>query len=136
MFVNISHLVLLRDSEQKCNDILSSNKTIQAMLLTQRQILEICNLWNKDIAEWSLFQIVAAWRALEYSEKGQLAPGGWHKKFKDMEKVFLLRNCPLMLNYSKELKAITSHFIKERIDEAPEPISKNGANILPYNIIL
>ena len=86
------------------------------------------------MSDWSLFEIVAAWRALEFSEKGQLCPGGWAKKLKDMEKAFLLKNCSQMLEYEKELRAISSHFIKERIDEAPEPNSKNGANVLPYRI--
>ena len=104
------------------------------MLLTQKQLLEISSIWRKDISDWSLFEIVAAWRALEFSERGQLSTGGWAKKLKDMDKAFALRRCPSMHDWEKELKLISDSFIKERIDNEAEPSSKNGANILPYRI--
>ena len=104
------------------------------MLLTQRQLLEISDLFGKDISEWSLFEIVTAWRALESWERGQLSTGGLDKKLKDMYKAFDLRYCSSMLKYKKELTLISEFFIKERIDGEAEPSSKNGANILPYKI--
>ena len=105
------------------------------MMLTNKQLKFIGSVFEKDLTEWDLFDIVTAWRCLEYSEKkGQLSTSGWGKKYKDMQKAFKRLNLPTMMFYEKELKCLTRHFIQERIDTAPEPSKKKGANIPPYSV--
>ena len=106
------------------------------MLLTETQLNEIGEILGRKISDWTLFDIVTAWRCLEKSKKtnGQLSTSGWSKKLKDMEKVFNLRNIPTMEIYKQEIKLITGQFLKDRIDAAPTPSKKKSANIPPYQV--
>lgn len=104
------------------------------MILTRNQLSEISDHLGKNISDWSLFDIVTAWRCLENMGRDRLTTGGWNKKLDDMKAAFKLMNVPTMDVYKKELNTITSHFIKERIDTAPEPEGKRGANLPPYYI--
>lgn len=104
------------------------------MALTRRQLEEISQFFGKNISDWSLFEIVTAWRCLENMSRDRLTTGGWKKKLDDMKKAFNLLNISTMSFYKKELKTIASHFIKERIDNAPEPEGKRGANLPPYYV--
>ena len=105
------------------------------MLLTKNQLEEIGVLLGKEVTEWSLFEIITAWRCLEtMGPRGRLTTGGWDKKLKDMMKAFDLWNIPTMHRFDKEISTLSSHFIKKRIDSAPEPEGKKGANFPPYRI--
>jgi len=104
------------------------------MLTTRNQLEEIRQFLGKNISDWTLFDIVTAWRCLENMSRDRLTTGGWKKKLDDMKAAFNLLNVPTMNFYKKELKTISRHFIKERIDAAPEPEGKRGANMPPYHI--
>ena len=104
------------------------------MILTRNQLAEIGNFLGKNISDWSLFDIITAWRCLENMGRDRLTTGGWDKKLDDMKAAFRLLNLQTMDLYQKEINTITSHFIKERIDAAPEPEGKRGANLPPYYI--
>ena len=105
------------------------------MLLTKTQLEEIGRFLGKNITDWSLFDIVTAWRCLEsMGPRDRLTTGGWEKKLDDMKAAFNMLNIPTMVKYKKELNTIVGDFIKERIDSAPEPEGKKGANLPPYFI--
>ena len=111
---------------------MSRNKSLQAVLLTKSQLLEMAAIWDKNLNEWSMQQIVTAWRALESTKSGKLTTGGWLKKFKDMKYVFEMENIFTMTKFEKELRLITNTFIKNRIDSEPLPAVKRSANIPPF----
>ena len=95
-------------------------------------LLQISIYLECPLEKWTLAEIMTAWCALENLGKRQLTTGGWIKKVNDMRAAMEMMNIKIMDKYVKEVKFLTSEFVKERIDFSSRPHVKRKANEPPY----